>query len=197
MCRYSLSHLGDDVLLRDLAALVAHDCTTTAALLAHIAEFDTRRLYLPAAYPSTYLYVVHELRLSEDSALKRIRAARTARQFPAIFDAVADGRLNLSSVVVLTPYLTAENAGGLLAAAAHERALDLLIATVEQSKFAATTRPRKKRRPTASKRHIPAAVKRAVWERDQGRCSFVSESGQRCPSRTRVEFDHVDEVARG
>src|SRR6266571_223514 len=119
MCIYSLSHLGDRALLRDLAALVAQDRATTARLLAHIAECDARRLYLPAAYPSMYAYCVHELRLSEDAAYKRIRAARTARQFPAIFDAVTEARLHLSGVVLLAPHLTPENADELLAAAAN------------------------------------------------------------------------------
>src|SRR5436309_14092665 len=118
MCKYSLSHLSDRALLRDLAALVAHDRATTARLLAHIAECDARRLYLPAAYPSMFAYCVHELRLSEDAAYKRIQAARVARQFPVIFEAVADGRLHLTAVGLLAPYLTPENAGELLAAAA-------------------------------------------------------------------------------
>jgi hypothetical protein len=76
---YALSHLADPVLLHDLAALVARDRTTTAALLAHLAEVDERRLYLPAAHPSMFSYCVHVLRLSEDAAFKRIRAARVAR----------------------------------------------------------------------------------------------------------------------
>src|SRR6266536_6564768 len=101
MCTYSLSHLSDSVLLRDLAALVAHDRATTARLLAHLAEVDERRLYLPAAYPSMYAYCVGELRLCEQAAFKRIRAARTARQFPAVFPALAEGRLHLSGVVLL------------------------------------------------------------------------------------------------
>jgi hypothetical protein len=40
-------------------------------------------------------------------------------------------------------------------------------------------------------------VKRAVWARDSGRCTFVSETGRRCPARKCLEFDHVEEVARG
>src|SRR5467141_4823130 len=116
---YSLTHLGDPELLRGLAVLVAQDRITTASLLAHIAECDARRLYLPAAYPSMYAYCVQELHLSEASAYKRIQAARAARQFPGIFQAVADGRLHLSAVVLLAPYLTPENAEGLLAEAAH------------------------------------------------------------------------------
>jgi hypothetical protein len=49
MRAYSLSHLSNQALLADLAALVAADRQTTAALLAHIAEVDARALYLPAA----------------------------------------------------------------------------------------------------------------------------------------------------
>src|SRR5438093_7429749 len=40
MPAYKLTHLSDAALLRDLAALVAQDRTTTAALLAHLAEVD-------------------------------------------------------------------------------------------------------------------------------------------------------------
>src|SRR3972149_4403706 len=110
---YFLSHLSDHTLLRDLASLVARDRATTARLLAHLAEVDARKLYLPAAYPSLYAYCVGELGLCEQAAFKRIRAARTARQFPTIFAAVADGRLHLSAVLLLAPYLTPDNAAGL------------------------------------------------------------------------------------
>ncbi len=120
MKSYSLSHLADHVLLRDLTALVSQERTTTAALLAHLAEVDTRKLYLPAAYPSLYAWCLGELHMSEDTAFKRIRIARTARQFPAIFAALAVGRLNQTAVLLLTPHLSPENAYELLAAAAHK-----------------------------------------------------------------------------
>ncbi len=309
MSRYSLSHLSDPVLDRDLARAVARESTSTADVLAHIAESDARRRYLPAGYPSTFAYCVGQLRLSEDAAFKRIKAARAARRFPAIFEALAQGRLHLSAVVLLAPYLTEDTAGELLAAATHqtkaeierllaerfprtdmlawvesiptssgtrsagqqapgpvedrfaperveqawelapahvgdrsrmkplsaqslavqftlskrghdqlryaqellghqipsgdlaavfERALDALIPQLERHKFAATTRPQTGgRRSTRSTRHIPAHVKRTVWARDAGQCTFFSETGQRCPARTRLEFDHIEEFARG
>jgi hypothetical protein len=130
MKAYSLTHLADHVLLHGLRALVVQDRTTTAAMLAHLAEVDARRLYAPAAYPSMFAYCVGELRLSEDSAFKRIRVARAARQFPAIFTAISDGRLNLSAVVMLAPHLTSDNANDLLATAAgkSKSELELLIA---------------------------------------------------------------------
>ena len=78
-----------------------------------------------------------------------------------------------------------------------ERGLDSLIREEEHRKFAATSRPRRTPRGTTNGRHIPAHVKRAVWERDGGRCTFVSANGRRCPARTMLEFDHLDPVARG
>ena len=78
-----------------------------------------------------------------------------------------------------------------------DRALDSLIIQLEKRKLGATTRPRRQPRPTRTRRHIPAQVRRAVWERDQGQCTFVGDRGRRCGARTRLEFDHVDPVARG
>ena len=46
-------------------------------------------------------------------------------------------------------------------------------------------------------RYIPARVRRAVWERDQGQCTFVTHAGHRCSARRFLEFDHVEPVARG
>jgi hypothetical protein len=73
-------------------------------------------------------------------------------------------------------------------------ALQIAKAQVEKRKFAATDRPGHSR-PSADPRHIPAAVKRAVRERDGGRCSFVSDAGKRCESRIRIETIWNDGLA--
>ena len=91
---YSLSHLSDGALLSGLSSIAARDRATTAELLAHLAEVDATEALRPAAYPSMLEYCVHELRMSEDTALKRIRVARVAREFPGHLEMVADGRLN-------------------------------------------------------------------------------------------------------
>jgi 5-methylcytosine-specific restriction endonuclease McrA len=332
MKSYSVSHLDDHVLLRDLATLVSQDRATTAALLAHIAEVDERKLYVRAAYSSMFLYCVRELRMSEDIAYRRIGVARTARRFPAIFPALADGRLNLITVLLLTPYLTQQTANDLLAEAANKskaeielllaerfprldlptlvqaiavpaasdqlparsdesndaqlalervgglalqqvtecavpstmqpapervispapqtaperaasrarlvplspgrfawqvtvdqetqdllryaqsllghavpsgdvatvlkQALGMLVQKLEQRKFAKCTRTRP-RRSHANGRYVSAEIRRTVWQRDGGQCTFVSEKGKRCEARDRLEFDHIDPVARG
>jgi 5-methylcytosine-specific restriction endonuclease McrA len=77
-----------------------------------------------------------------------------------------------------------------------DRAFDVLLAQLEKRKFAATSRPRGTPRPSTSKRHIPAAVKRAVRERDGDCCTFVGESGHRCGERRHLQFDHIIPVAR-
>jgi len=120
MGAFSMSHLSDQTLLRDLAALVQRDRVTTAELLAHIAEVDARRLWAPAGHPSMQAYCVEELHLSEDSARRRIHAANTARRVPAMLPALADGRLNLSAVIQLAPWISPQNAAELIGAARHK-----------------------------------------------------------------------------
>ena len=79
-----------------------------------------------------------------------------------------------------------------------DRALHALKSELEKTRFAATTRPRAGgKRTSDNPRYVPPHVKRTVWERDGGQCGFVSENGARCPERSRLEFDHVVEVARG
>jgi hypothetical protein len=312
----SAPYLSNHALGRELAAAIAREDSSTAAVLDHIAEYDQRKLYLPAGYPSMFAYCVEVLHRSEQAAYKRIRAARAARRFPAIFDMVADGRLHLSGVVLLAAYLTEDTAGELLEAATHQtarqierllaerfprpdvpetihalppcaplpalavapngatelhagsstgalelssrtveappapaspadrptvkplapqrfalqvtideethealryaqdllahelpagdvasvlkRALQALVPELERRRFAATDQPRAARQQGArSLRLIPAHVRRSVWKRDQGRCTFVSEDGHRCAERRFIQFDHVLEVARG
>jgi hypothetical protein len=290
MRAFNLTQVSDAELLRDLGALVVRDRSTTALVLAHIAEVDARKLWAPAGYSSMHAYCVEELHMSDDAAYKRIQAARAARAHPELFDAVADGRLHLTAVCLLAPFLTPESAESLIAAATHrrkpeiiealaarfpspvpprpivraipirpmrklapaqvdapapsllsppeppspprfiihatipkathdklryaqellshavpsgdvaqllDRALDSLIAQLERRKFAATRRPSAHPRSSTRRRHIPARVRRAVWERDRGQCTFVGASGHRCGARKFLEFDHADPVALG
>jgi len=315
---HSLTHLSDGSLRRELISLVATDCRTTAQMLAHLAEFDARRLYAEEGCSSMFTYCVEKLRFSEDTAFKRIRVARATRRFPALLDAIAGGRLHLTGAVFLAPCLEAENSEELIQAATHKTkseielllaqrfprpdvpsliralpapgpksafetqvvpepvagarsnseiaqaliaqvvpepgalaaprvlppsrvmplapqrfsfqttisqdtkdklqqirellghqveakdleqilglAFDALLEKLQRSKFAATSQPSDSRRPSGDPRHVPAAVKRQVWERDGGRCTFISSSGCRCSERRSLEYDHVQEVARG
>lgn len=278
MNRFSLEHLADDSLLDGLHSLVEHDRTTTAELLAHIGEVARRRLYAERGCRSMQEYCVRELHLSEDAASKRVQVARKGWLFPVIFEAIADGRVHLTGMNLLVPFMDEENVHELIAAAIHrtkaeievmlaeqfpraesreavlqedvnapahlrsvsslkpiapdrwlvqftitdadrERmeyarqlmshrdphgslahlhrvALDLLIDELEKEKIGETDAPRGIE-ASSSGRYIPRSVRREVWKRDGGACTWVSSTGRRCGSRWLVEFDHVDPFARG
>jgi hypothetical protein len=125
MQEYSLAHVDDAVLLRDLTSLVVRDRLNTALLLAHIGEVDARKLYVPIGFPSMHAYCVEELGLSEDAAYKRIQAARAARQIPSLLDALAQGELHLAGICLLAPHLTLENANDLIRAVSRKRKMEI------------------------------------------------------------------------
>ena len=65
---------------------------------------------------------------------------------------------------------------------------------------------RKRKSPVAAKlakntvhgrQSIPAAVRREVWKRDEGRCTWRGPDGQRCGSTWKVELDHFRPAALG
>jgi 5-methylcytosine-specific restriction endonuclease McrA len=283
---YDLTPLADEALLSGFASLVAQDCRTTAALLAHIAEIDARHLYLGAGFESMRAYCVRALNLTEDGAAKRIQVARLARELPALFPAIADGRLHLKAVRLLASRVTAANVDELVSACSNrsasevelelarrfpqpellrlddgiapqvpvrpslgeiehapgharfsptvrtqlkplsperytlqvtiagetydtlrkvqgllghaipsgdvaqviDRALKLLRSHLEKRKYGAQKGPR----AASSSRAIPAHVRKFVYERDGGVCTYEG-----CGSTTRLEFDHIVPLARG
>ena len=77
-----------------------------------------------------------------------------------------------------------------------DRALTVLLQDLERRKLAQVERPRQATSSTARTRHVPAAVRREVWERDDGRCAFVGTNG-RCDERGFLEFHHVIPFAEG
>ena len=117
---FATSHLSNRALLHDLHTIDAQDRRTTAVLLSRIVEVEERRLFLQEGYPSMYAYCIHELHYCEGTASRRIYAARAARRFPVLLDAVADGRLHVTAVVMLSKYLTSGNVDELVAAATHK-----------------------------------------------------------------------------
>src|SRR5262245_43643632 len=71
-----------------------------------------------------------------------------------------------------------------------DRALTLLVADLERRRCAAATVSRTDAQTVGHTRHIPAAVKREVWRRDEGRCAFRAGS-RRCTETAFLEFHHV------
>jgi 5-methylcytosine-specific restriction endonuclease McrA len=46
-------------------------------------------------------------------------------------------------------------------------------------------------------RYLPVEVRRQVWQRDEGRCAFVSADGRRCGATYKLEFLHIHPFAKG
>lgn len=321
----SPSYLTDEQLVGEVKRLAACERTTTADLVAHLAEMESRQLYLGAGFSSLFAYCREVLLLPEDATCNRTTATRMVRTFPVILPMLADGRLNLSTLRLLAPYLAADNHPMLLAEAAHkskrevdeliarrfpkpdvatsirkapdrraasataltmeraetpsrgivdaeqpdqpaarsdqpalqaaapaalssvpqphrpvieplaasrylikftasaamlaklrqaqdllrhavpsgdaaeilDRALTALVADLTKKKFAATDRPRASQGTGEASRDVPAAVKRAVWLRDDGQCSFAGHGGRRCEERGFLEFHHLSPYAAG
>jgi hypothetical protein len=328
------SHLSDSDLTAEVARLAGSARQTTADLIAHLAEFDARRLHLAAGFDSLFLYCIEILRLSEHEAYNRIEAARLVRRYPRVLAMLADGALTLTTARLLGPHLADENHEQLLTAASGlsksgtlkliarhfprpdvafsirkvpaprpdtgsrpperalpadddtresaacaaipvrpasaagseprsaeetgcdslllpaaipppsrrealrplaedryeirftasaatceklraakdllrhavpggetgeiiDRALTSLLGELAKKKFAATSRPRTGPGNEGSTRHVPAAVKRAVWVRDGGSCAFVGENGRRCEARGFIEYHHVHPYGAG
>jgi len=297
MHRFSLRHLTDAAVREGMKTCRARERSATAILVAHIAEAESRRLYVEDACDSMATYCMRELGLTEDAAYKRIHAGRIALRFPEIFGLLEDGRLHLTAVNLLAPRLTGSNATELMAAAcgksvfeikellaarfpqteplplvlsepnpddslvskrlagdgapdqlvskrvesprAHvtphaagrytatvamnqathdelrecaERlghvlpsgttsdviafALHQLVVQLRKRQHAATSRPAPVR-SSSDPRHVPAHVRRAVYARDGGCCTFTSDDGRRCGTRRLLQYDHIVPVARG
>src|ERR1041384_6010323 len=116
---FMISALSDAELLANTRGLIGRTNQVLAALLAHLGEVDARALYRQRACSSLFAYCVYELRLSEDEAVRRVRAARLVRKFPELLDAVAAGELHLTGLLLLGPHLTRENLGDVMARAKH------------------------------------------------------------------------------
>jgi 5-methylcytosine-specific restriction endonuclease McrA len=113
--RYRLEHVHDDALHCAVKTLVGRKNVLTADLLAHLAEVEARGIYRERACSSLYMYCIYELRLSEDEAQRRARAARAAREFPILFGLLAEGAIHLTGLLLIAPHLTTDNHADLLA----------------------------------------------------------------------------------
>lgn len=298
MHRFEYGRFGTRELHPRVVAALAVEHEGKADMLGLLGEIVARRAFVPEGFADPKDYCVRALGMTPDQAIRRLRAARTAHEYPALLPALAAGRLGVTAVNTLAPHLTAENCVELIALAAGktieeleralrarlappsarvlervpdtgspndrnaviamgpqapapadlgvarepaqamvpvfvapepvarriaitasvqakleyakallahttrdeaevlERALDSLIAKLEAKRFAKTARPRPAR-ASADPRHMPAQVRRAVVERDGGRCTFVGDHGHRCGTRDWLQFDHVVPVAKG
>jgi hypothetical protein len=72
-----------------------------------------------------------------------------------------------------------------------DRAVTLLLETVEARKLGMTAKPQAARALEPGSRHVPADTRRQVVPRDGARCTFVGAGGRRCTARAYLEFHHA------
>jgi hypothetical protein len=124
--RRPLLSIPDDELLRRLGALVHESRALEHELVTHIAEVDARKLYAREASPSMFSYCTKVLHLSGAEAYLRIAAARASLKHPVLLTMLADGRLNLTTIDLLTRHLTPANRDSLLTRAAYASKREVL-----------------------------------------------------------------------
>jgi hypothetical protein len=99
----------------------------------------------------------------------------------------------------LTALMRSEVPDGDLAAII-ERAVSEKLQRLEARRYGRAKAPRKTLADTVTtprSRKVPAALRRAVYERDEGRCTFVDMQGRRCAERHRLEFHHDFPFGKG
>src|SRR5688500_12179412 len=101
----SLSQLSPGGLTDRVYELRKQEREVLVELLWHIAEVDRRRLYLEMAFPSLFAFATGFLGYSKAAAYRRTMAARLLARFPVIAEYLADGRLNLTTLVELRDVL--------------------------------------------------------------------------------------------
>jgi hypothetical protein len=153
-----LAHLSNSELLANTRGLVGKSNQVFAALLAHLAEVDTRGLHRTRACASLYTYCIYELRFSEDAAARRAGAAKLVKRFPPLLGAIANGELHLTGLLILGPHLTAENLIEVLARAKFRTKKELGKLVRELHPLPLVPDLVEPLRP------LPASLRRPTWE---------------------------------
>src|SRR5262245_57057648 len=110
----SLAFIPDDELFATVQRLTARSNVALADLLAHLGEVERRGIHRQRACASLYTYCIYELRMSEDAAFRRSKAARLVREYPELRAAVAKGEIHLTGVLMIGPHLGGERHGEIL-----------------------------------------------------------------------------------
>ena len=162
-----LKSLSDDELLHRVSDLLAQSRRVEWVLVAHIAEVDARRLYAREASPSMIHYCMDVLHLSEREAYRRIAAARLSRKYPVILTMLADGRLHLCGIGVLSKHMSDDNYEDVLARATHKskRELEKLVAEL------------------APKPDVPPTIRKRPQRK--AKAAPAESSSELCPDRGR------------
>lgn len=83
----------------------------------------------------------------------------------------------------------------------HLQAMRLLVEALETKRFGpkrlATKPDGSTNHPRQRGRHVPTLLRRQVYERDQGQCTFVDDCGKRCAETHFIHVHHLTPFAHG
>ena len=127
----SMTQVSNHQLMAQLHQLNEQGFRLDAELLLYLGELDRRGLYRQEACGSAFEFCISRMGYSEGVAYKRVGAARLMRQFPRIYELLAEGQIHLTAVMLLKPHLTEENHEQWLLAASHKsrRQVEKLLAS--------------------------------------------------------------------
>src|SRR5688572_31680185 len=103
------ARLSDDALHARLKVFSLRERDATVELVGHLAELDGRQSRLGEGPGNLYAYCRDVLGYSEDAAWNRAATAAAVRRYSVILRWLADGTLNVTTVRMLRPVLTADN----------------------------------------------------------------------------------------
>lgn len=123
-------NLTDAEVCSALTHAIAEERKATVHVLELLAAMEHRQLFLAEGYPSLYVYCIDFLHLSESDAFHRVQAARAGTKWPQLFDALREGALTMSSLLILAPHMTNDNCDELLAQARYQpkRVVERIVA---------------------------------------------------------------------
>ena len=175
------SSLDSNALTLRLAELAGEEREVQVDFLLHLAEFEARRLYVELGYSSLWSYCLEVLHLREGAAGRRIGAMRVLVRFPKLEAPLRDGRLSLSTIVVLGPVLTGENVDRLLARAAYrtKREVEEIVVSLKPRPAPA---PGLRRLPARAPAGAPTVLALEIRGADPERSEPSAENRDRAPA---------------
>lgn len=128
-----LSKISNHDLLGRLEKLVRTERKITHLILCHINEFEIRKLYAEMGFDSMFKYLTQHLGYGEDSAYRRLQAARLLKAVPQVAEKIENGSLNLTQLTQVQKCIRLESKSG--NQIALEQTLQILEQIQDKSSF--------------------------------------------------------------
>ncbi|MBU8922719.1 MAG: HNH endonuclease [Bacteroidales bacterium] len=136
-----VSTLSDVELLKTVSQLRGTEKKIEISMLLYLIEVERRGLDLSSGYNSLFAFCTKHLKYSDSVAGRRIRAARCMRDFPAVYEYLSAGKVNVCNISLIAGIMTEKNHQALLDQISG-RSMRYVIALVSRYKPATVIRDR-------------------------------------------------------